>query len=145
MSREPIRAFSHVGICISDLERSTKFYEALGFEVVQAVETGAPFHVLSEVPELKLRATFLQRDGVTIELLCHELPETIGPAERRPMNQLGLTHLSLIVGDLAAVADRIERHGGQVHAHTKVEGPAGDMIFCTDPDGVRIELWQREG
>ena len=81
---------------------------------------------------------------MTIELLCHERPATIGPAERRPMNQLGLTHLSMVVDDLAAAMERIERCGGKALQQTKVKGPAGEMVFCTDPDGVRIELWQKE-
>jgi lactoylglutathione lyase len=59
------------------------------------------------------------------------------------MNRLGLTHLSLIVEDLAAVTARIAEFGGQVHPHTRITTPKGAMIFCSDPDGIRIELWER--
>ena len=136
--------FSHVGICVSDKERSLRFYtEGLGFTVTQSLEVGAPFHIISELPELKLYAIFMIRDGVSVELLYHERPAAIGLAERRPMNQLGLTHLSFTVNDLAAAANRIVKFGGYAYAHTKVTSPAGDMMFCTDPDGVRIELWQK--
>jgi predicted enzyme related to lactoylglutathione lyase len=53
--------------------------------------------------------------------------------------------LSLIVSDLEAVASQIAKHGGQVLSHTQVETPFGPMVFCTDPDGIRLELWQKAG
>jgi len=57
------------------------------------------------------------------------------------MNQLGLTHLSFRVDDLEAVAQKIEEMGGTVHTGTRTTfGPTLDFIYCTDPDGVRIEL-----
>jgi glyoxylase I family protein len=144
MSQKPTIAFSHIGICVSDLARSERFYtEALGFVLSHSVEAGAPFDLVSELPDLKLRASFLKRDGVTIELLYHAHPVAVGPAERRPMNQLGLTHLAFIIDDLSQVADRIVAHGGRVYAQTKVNTRAGDFMFCTDPDGTRIELWQK--
>ncbi len=136
--------FSHIGICISHMQRSMRFYtEALGFVFSHSVEGGPPFDVMTELPELELRASFLKRDGVMIELLQYVRPGTTGSAERRPMNQLGLTHLSLIVADMTATAELIGRHGGRAYPHTRVQSPAGDLMFCTDPDGVRIELWQK--
>jgi predicted enzyme related to lactoylglutathione lyase len=141
----PGTAFSHVGICVLNMERSFRFYtEALGFVHSHTVDAGPPFDKLAEAPDLKLKASFLKRDGVMIELLCHERPATIGSAQRRPMNQLGLTHLSFTVTDLAAVTGLIEKHGGFVYSQTLVHGPLGDMIFCTDPDGTRVELWEKK-
>ena len=82
--------FSHIGICISHMQRSMRFYtEALGFVFSHSVEGGPPFDVMTELPELELRASFLKRDGVMIELLQYVRPGTTGSAERRPMNQLG--------------------------------------------------------
>lgn len=137
---------AHIGICTSDLERSARFYtEALGFTLDRYVEIGAPFDGMTEVPGLKGRAGFFQLGAVRIELASYESPGVLGPAERRPMNQLGLTHLSLVVADLEATAASITEHGGHVLRHTRVETPMGPMIFCTDPDGIRLELWQRTG
>jgi len=144
MSQKPTVTFSHIGICVSDLGRSERFYtQALGFVLSHTVEAGAPFDLVSELPGLKLRASFLKRDGVTIELLYHEHPVAVGPAERRPMNQLGLTHLAFTLDDLTQVAEGIVAHGGRVYPQTKVNTRAGDFMFCTDPDGTRIELWQK--
>lgn len=135
---------SHFGICVSDIERSTRFYtEALGFEREHAVDVAAPFHQLVELPEIKGRAQFLRRDSVRIELCAYERPDTFGPTERRAMNQIGLTHFALAVKDLDAVVGRITEHGGRVYPQTLTRSKMGDLIFCTDPDGVRIELWRK--
>jgi lactoylglutathione lyase len=65
------------------------------------------------------------------------------------MNQLGLTHLSFRVDDLAGVAARIEALGGQLVPSTRTSldlgGTALDFVYCTDPDGVRIELMDLGG
>jgi lactoylglutathione lyase len=86
----------------------------------------------------------INRDGLTIELLAFASPPVIGSRQRRPMNQLGFTHLSLRVSDLEAMADAIEAAGGQVVRTTRTSLDVGgmdlDFVFCTDPDGVRIEL-----
>ena len=146
MSRLPHTTFSHIGICVSDLQRSTRFYtEAFGFVVSHSLQAGPPFDVMTELSDLEIQATFLKREGVTIELVRYLRPGTRGPAERRPMNQLGLTHLSFTVEDLAAVLDLIGKFGGISHPQTRVKTPAGDLMFCTDPDGTRIELWQKAG
>jgi lactoylglutathione lyase len=143
MTERPKTTFSHIALCTSDLERSVRFYtEALGFEVGRYLEVGPPFDLLTELPGLKSRMCFLQRDGVTLELLSYDTPPVVGTAERRPMNQLGLTHISFIVDDLDAAVDRIANCGGRVHSETKTVTPMGALIFCTDPDGVRVELFQ---
>ena len=60
------------------------------------------------------------------------------------MNQLGLTHLSIRVDDVAAVAATLEALGGTVLADSRttfdLPGASLDFVYCTDPDGVRIEL-----
>jgi catechol 2,3-dioxygenase-like lactoylglutathione lyase family enzyme len=136
---------SHIGFCVSDIQRSARFYEALGFVLEHYVDIGPPFERMTELPGTDGRAGFFRRGDVTIELASYQSPGVVGPSERRAMNQLGLTHLSLIVADLDAVAGLIAEHGGRVLSHTRVESPMGPMIFCTDPDGIRLELWQKAG
>lgn len=144
MSDDNIARISHFGICVPDLERATRFYtEALGFEREHAVDVLPPFHKLVELPDVKGRAQFLRRDSVRIELCAYEVPETFGSTERRSMAQFGLTHFALAVRDLDAAIARIVELGGHVYPDTRVSSPKGDLIFCTDPDGVRIELWQK--
>ena len=136
---------SHIGICVSDLESSLHFYvDGLGFEVVGSHDVGEEFADLMELDGVRLRSRMIRRDGVTLELLDYVTPGTTGAAERRPMNQLGLTHLSLRVDDVESVAATIESLGGKVVRATRTTFTFGeaslDFLYCTDPDGVRIEL-----
>jgi len=91
-----------------------------------------------------LESRLRSRDGVTIELLGFVSPDPTGDGDRRPMNRLGLTHLSLRVDDVEGVAAVIEELGGTVVSATRttMDLPAArlDFLYCTDPDGVRIEL-----
>ena len=137
--------FSHFGICVSDLERSLRFYcDGLGFELVQSHTVGPEFDSLMEVDDVVLQSRFVRRDGVSIELLHFDSPGHSGESVPRPMNQLGLTHLSLRVEDLDVVGGMIESLGGSVLSDTRTTmGPPEavlDFVYCTDPDGVRIEL-----
>ncbi|SFR91229.1 VOC family protein [Sphingomonas jatrophae] len=140
--------FSHIGLCVTDIDRSVNFYvQGLGFELGQGYEIGAPFHIVMDLPDtLHLKSQFVQKDGVQLELLQYFAPETLGPAERRPMNQLGLTHLSVRVEAIEPVIERVVAHGGQVHRETYVDaGPGGEFVYCTDPDGIRVELMRLNG
>ena len=67
--------FSHLGICVSDLERSMRFYcEGLGFELAQSHTVGREFGRLMEVDDVVLQSRFVRRDGVSIELLHFDSP-----------------------------------------------------------------------
>jgi glyoxylase I family protein len=140
-----VLSVSHIGICVSDLAASLRFYcDGLGFEEVASHEVGEEFAALMEVDGVRLRSRMIRRDRVTLELLDYVAPGTTGSAERRPMNQLGLTHLSLRVADVESVAATIESLGGAVVRSTRTTfdfaGMTLDFQYCTDPDGVRIEL-----
>lgn len=149
MSQPNAVAVSHIGICTADVDRSVRFYtEALGFQFDAArsiPEIGAPFDKLMELPGVKSRVHYVTSGGLTLELIGYINADVAGTAERRPMNQLGFTHLTLMVGDLNAVAERVVEYGGQIHRETHIDSPFGPIVFCTDPDGVRIELFQAAG
>ena len=141
--------FSHIGICVSDLERSLRFYcEGLGFEPAESHTVGAEFGRLMEVDDVALQSRFVRRGGVSIELLHFDSPGHTGEPVRRPMNQLGLTHLSVRVDDVDAVAAVIESLGGTVLPDTRTTFGSSnelDFVYCTDPDGVRVELMRLPG
>jgi catechol 2,3-dioxygenase-like lactoylglutathione lyase family enzyme len=142
--------FSHVAICVSDIERSTRFYtQALGFVFHHSFVAAAPFGTLLELDCARIRIAFLHRPGVPeapmIELFSPQDPGVTGATQRRAMNHRGLTHLCLIYDDLTEVLARVIEHGGIVFPQTKVETVRGEILFCADPDGIRIELWRRIG
>jgi len=145
-----VLSFSHFGICVSDLERSLRFYrDGLGFELVASHRVGGEFGALMEIDGVSLESRMLSRDGVTLELLGFESPGHTGDGRRRPMNLLGLTHISLRVDDVEGVAATIEDLGGAIVRGSRTtfgaDGTRMDFLYCTDPDGVRIELMDLPG
>lgn len=146
----PAATLAHVGICVADLERSLRFYcEALGFVAVDSHDVGDTFARLMELDHVELRSQFLRGpSGERLELLAFRAPLAAGDGRRRPLNRRGLTHLCFRVRDVDEVAQRIRALGGEVHDHTRTSlggpGAAPDFVYCSDPDGVRIELMRLE-
>ena len=143
-----IKAIGHIGICIADLERSLRFWrDGLGFEVIREFEFhGSAWRRILELDELELNSRIIRRDHVTLELMCFDKPGHVGSSERRPMNQLGFTHIAVWVSDIDTAAKRVVEYGGAiieptrtVFDHPKLQGK---WLICTDPDGVRVELVQ---
>jgi glyoxylase I family protein len=144
----PMR-MSHIGICVSDWKRSLRFYhDVLRFRYVHELEVkGEPSDTLLGLEGVALRAIYLEREGVRIELLHYDAPGCVGDGEPRPMNQLGLTHLSLRVDDLDAMLVELAAAGVRALGDTRIEIPdaRSKAVFITDPDGTRIELVQQPG
>jgi catechol 2,3-dioxygenase-like lactoylglutathione lyase family enzyme len=101
---------------------------------------------LLRLPDVSLRALYLERDGVRIELLHYASPGSVGDGSPREMNRLGLTHLSLRVDDLDVLLGPLEASGGRILRDTRIEPQAGTrVVFATDPDGTLVELLQQPG
>ena len=136
-------AFNHVGQCVTDLERSKRFYcELLGFtfdrEINPPDEMSAK--LMNLTPPLGMTATYLVRDGLVLELLHYAAPGQTQPYVPRSMNHPGLTHISLSVDDLDDVLARVGGFGGAVVAGSNI----GAGVFITDPDGQLVELLPME-
>jgi len=144
-----VQRLTHVGICVSDLDRSLRFYrDVLGCREVGRLEMeGGAADTINGLQGVELRAIYLERDGWRLELLAFPEPGWVGPRTPRPMNQLGLTHLSLRVADLASVCAKVEAAGGGLLAETRVGGPGSPVqaIMAHDPDGLRLELIEGPG
>jgi len=140
---------SHIGICVSNLERSLRFYrDLLGFRYLGELQlAGEPTETLLRIRNLDLRAIYLERDGTRIELLHYQSPGCTGDGQPRPMNQLGLTHLSMRVDNFEETVAALETAGVQVLHDTRIDVPAFEAaaVFVTDPDGTLIELVQAPG
>jgi lactoylglutathione lyase len=133
-------AFNHLGQCVTDLERSRRFYvEVLGFEPLREITPpdSPSDRLLRLSAPIGMTACYLRRDGLILELL-HFAGDGAQPLEarERAMNEPGLTHISLSVDDIPATCARIIEYGGAVLADTDIE----HAIFVRDPDGQLIEL-----
>src|SRR3954451_312101 len=108
---------SHVGLCVSNLERSRRFYvDGLGFTEFARFEIDRP---IAEVDlPCSLTSLFVQKDALRVELLDFRSPPVFGtPSTRR--NKLGLTHLSFVVDDVDSAAVELEQYAGRILEGTR--------------------------
>lgn len=118
----------HLGIIVSDLERSRGFYRALGFQPVS-----------ERVAEDKTLA-FLQLGGLQLELFCYREPV---PTAELPERVLGFKHLALETHDIDAAFAELRSAGLLPQDAAIREIPPGwRLLFFNDPDGVEIEIKQ---
>lgn len=137
----PTYSVSHIGMCVSDLERSLRFYcDGLGFERGDGVDIDSRFADALEVPgAVEVRSQFVRTPGLSIELLGYSTPGVHGsPSTAR--NQLGITHLSFVVPDVETASETLVRCGGTLLEGTRTKALGVDLVFVADPDGVRVEL-----
>lgn len=138
---EPVKLLQ-IGVCVSDLERSVKFYtEALGFKLEgKPVPIPKTLNKLLEQPaDFDMTVQFVSKNGVRIELINFKSPAVKNDG-RRAMNQAGLTHIALQVADFDTTVAAIKRLGGTAVDSTMLNAGPAKYMFCTDPDGTRLEI-----
>ncbi|GGM24493.1 lactoylglutathione lyase [Streptomyces fumigatiscleroticus] len=134
MSKAKNLQTGHVGLNVTDLDRSLAFYRAV-FD----------FEVMAEGKEDGRRWAFLGRDSRLLVTLWQQSEGTF--AADRP----GLHHLSFQVDTVAEVkaAEEVLRGLGAEFAYEGVvphgENASSGGIFFTDPDGTRLEIYAPTG
>ena len=123
-----ITGLAHIGVRVSDMQRSLKFYvNDLGFELVKCYER-AGGTVLA----------FLQAGSCIIELICSP---KVDVSALKPGH---VDHICLecddVEGFMAQLGDKVERIG-EIGYMDDVFGGTRN-IFFKGPDGERIELFQ---
>ena len=124
----------HVGLNVTELERSKEFYGAVLGLGVQA-----------EGDDPQRRWAFLGRNG---QLLVTLWQQSDG---RFPTAQPGLHHLSFQVGsieEVQAVEAALRRRSVDLAYDGVVphgEGMASGGVYFTDPDGIRLEVYAPSG
>jgi catechol 2,3-dioxygenase-like lactoylglutathione lyase family enzyme len=134
-----VSVVNHVGTCVTDLDRSMRFYEGVfGFrETRRLVVPDAPAATLLRVkPPVGLTAVYLELGNTVLELLHFDRADN-EPRRDRSFTEPGLTHLSFTVDDVAASCALVRELGGEVLEDTDVGGFA---ILVRDPDGQLLEL-----
>lgn len=130
--------FNHVGLYVTDRASSRRFYEELlGFKFWWELDPPEePTAKLLQLDQpVRLHATYLVHNGLVLELLDYSGDRPRQAADRL-LDQLGLTHISLSVLDLATILRKVPDFGGSVVAETV----AADSAMIRDPDGQLLEL-----
>ncbi|WP_280270064.1 VOC family protein [Nocardia wallacei] len=129
----PQLATGHIGLNVTDLDRSVDFYRrALGFEQLGAGDGEQRYAFLGADGQLRL-TLWQQSDG-----------------EFSPKTP-GLHHLSFQVDTLDEVraVESVLKELAVTFAHDGVvahgEGASSGGIFFSDPDGIRLEVYAPRG
>jgi glyoxylase I family protein len=129
----------HLGLTVSDVERSARWYEAvLGFDRIGSFgDAGAPRHKV-----------FLRHPGFAIRLGLVEHRSALPgarPVDRFDETRTGLDHLAFEVPtdqELVAWADRLRGLGipfSPISASHSIPGAA--VLVFRDPDNIQLELF----
>ena len=139
---------NHVGLTVSNLERSIAFYrDLLGFTVAyeRGEVTAAYMPRLVGIPGARLKIAGLDIPGLHLDLV--EYIEPTGDARPGPTSDVGNVHVGLSVDDLWAAYRRLSAAG--VHFKSEPVSPTagpnkgGWVIYFVDPDGITLEMIQR--
>lgn len=125
----------HVGLIVSDLDRSRRFYaDALGLEEVP------------RPPNFTFAGAWFRFGGTEIHLLA-EAHTTGGAGQAAgPGAEKGMTHhLAIEVDDLNAACARLAAHGVPLAGGPMPRGDGYEQAFFLDPDGHVLEFFQRTG
>jgi len=116
----------HVGLKVPDMDRSLRFYQALGLTVLRTSEPNAE----------GLRSAVVQAGSQELNLFARADFVPAGPE-----SAVGVDHFCLVME--ATSIDDLVAHLRQARIDI-VKGPVerrdGRSVFVHDPDGVRVEL-----
>lgn len=139
--------WSHVGLNVTDMKRSTTFYtEVFGFKVVSQTQIGgaqiAQFTRLP--PPVTLNNTMLSHSDFRLELLNFVSPPEL-PWKQRYLNEPGMSHLGFLVpvAQLDALCARVAAYGGALIPESVVPeiGDSRSARYVRDPDGQLIAFF----
>ena len=139
---------NHVGITVSNLERSIEFYTGLGFgeppaDWVFTIDGEWLSRLVAEEGAV-IRVAFLPMDDMVLELLEYQHPEGV-KSNTRPNRDAGAMHVALNVDDVDATYEELKAKVlFNSPPQTVATGPwAGNKVaYLSDPDGTPVELVQ---
>jgi glyoxylase I family protein len=122
-----IRQLDHVGLTVSDLDRSLDFYRRLGLEVLR-----------TNGPDAKgARSAVVKVAGQELNIFARA---DAAPIDTRD-NAAGMHHFCLRM-EAASIDELIAdvRKAGLEIVRGPIKRRDGSSLFLSDPDGVRVEL-----
>jgi catechol 2,3-dioxygenase-like lactoylglutathione lyase family enzyme len=141
-----VTSLHHVGLTVSDLERSIEFYRAvLGCVIRERSESDAPeIEALTGVAGAHIVTADLELNGGAIlELIQYLVPKAGTLTQQR--HEPGHTHIGFAVEDVDAAYERLAMSGSPPTSRPIVIDEPGSAwhgiraIYACDPDGRTVE------
>ncbi len=144
---------NHIGITVSNLDKSIQFYETLtGKKITNRDEIGGKRMANTQgLDDTLIRYANLHLDNVNIDILEYVTPKSEKIAYSN--NQISAMHLCFEVEDLHAALDRMKTIGvepdGKPIYFTEEDGLKSGfgtgVAYFTDPDGTNLEIIEPKG
>jgi catechol 2,3-dioxygenase-like lactoylglutathione lyase family enzyme len=132
----------HVGLSVTNLERSVEFYKMLlgGEVLVQEDFSGKEYEEILSLHGARGRVALVGRNDIHLELFefSHPTPKT--PVDRYPVCNHGITHFCIEVTDLGSEYDRLKSAGVVFHCPPLTFFGTAKATYGRDPDGNAFEL-----
>ena len=145
-----VGGWNHIGITVGSLDASVGFYrDLLGFELLGTQErAGDDLGRILGYPQTWIKMAFLRPVGTVDPIL--ELIEVVVP-QGTPLDvqtaNPAAVHLTFDVADLDAVHGALSARGvtflSEPVTLTSGVNAGAKNVYCLDPDGVRVALFQR--
>lgn len=142
----PLRALNHVGLTITNLERTLEFYRnAFGIEpVIRGKGGGGDVERSLGLAGASIAFAFLEFGNARIELLQFDRPA--GKDNDRWVNDAGVAHVCFEVDDVWESYRQMAARGVDFVSPpiTLEDGPLTGLsyVYFRDPDGIALQLYQ---
>jgi catechol 2,3-dioxygenase-like lactoylglutathione lyase family enzyme len=138
--------FNHVGISVTDLDRSIEFYrEMLGMELLADPFPfgGEQFSEIMDVPAAQGRMCMIAAGNLWLELFEFSNPAGKAKDPSYPVSDRGISHFGVTVDDIQATYDKFKAAGVPIHGRLQTFAGSGmRAAYCRDPDGNVFEILQ---
>ena len=135
----------HVGLSVSDLDRSIAFYgDLLGFKVLRIIEC-PPEGKLGEVtniPGACARLAHLALGDAIVELLEYRYPQGRAIPPEYTMADIGFSHVCVASDDIMSDYLTLKSNGVRFYTEPLEYRPGVRMAYFYGPDGETCELRQ---
>ncbi len=138
-----ITKFRHVGIAVTDMQRSLKFYrDLLGFSiVVDEIEEGEYFNRLIGIQNARGHVVKLSAPDGTILELFQFFSHPLAKPPVHAFNIMGCNHIAYTVNDINQLYEKLIRNGVTFLSEplSSTYDPVKTM-FCYDPDKTLVQF-----
>ena len=139
---------THIGICVSDMDRSLAFYRdilgmtVLGDRMTDPTEGGRLHNYLHE-RQARRWVSLAYGDGATPTLTLTSHPGDNPDGEPIKLDMVGISHISFGVEDVKGLTEELISKGvelaGPIESFTNADGDIRS-IYVFDPDGILVQF-----